>query len=260
MQRESIIRLDRCQIFESQVLQAIIDYIGKEVKLMDHDTLNKLLGDMNKQDLIKLIDAMIQSDGKAEVILLEYCQQKSPPESVSLADENLLNRYWQNAWQIIDDANTYGGCSDEDENEASDELYKMEKLVAVKPTSWDCRRDLLDEIMEQVRYDNSGFTDQLVDLAEHLCKTADERRYLADCLAVDGNTYYKAKAAGIYREVGADDKFLETKMANLAYESDYLDLADYYVEHGDSTKAFKIVWTGFERCDSYLDGIRISVC
>lgn len=62
-------------------------------------------------------------------------------------------------------------------------------------------------------------------------------------------------ASEIYLACGEDGKYLESKKANLNYSRDYLELAGYYEEHGDSKQALQIVQEGFRKVDGRLDEI-----
>lgn len=62
-------------------------------------------------------------------------------------------------------------------------------------------------------------------------------------------------AAKIYLENGEEQKFVESKKANLHYGSDYLELAAYYKKHDDKEAALKIVLEGLDKADGRLDEI-----
>lgn len=222
---------------------------------MDNSTVIQLVGKMEKRELIQLIGHLVQMNSAAEQSLLEYCQKKPSPANKNLVNEKLLIKLWKNALAIIDEANTYGGCDENDEDDAGWELEEITKLVQGNDISWDCRRTILDEMMIQIAYDNSGFTDILVDTAEVFCRTNDEKAYFANHLAKNGSSYYKKYAASIYCDIGDVEKSLIIKKANLEYSEDYLDLARYYDEQGDNNEALKIVREGYEKCTGSLDGI-----
>lgn len=222
---------------------------------MNKTTFKQLVGNMNQKELMEIICQMAQADSIAEQILLDYCQKNATRDNKNLILEKQLKKHWMNAYRIIEEANTYGGCSDSDEEEVYDEIEIIQKIIAENEISWNIRKDILDSMLEQIAYDNSSFTDVLVDIAKEFCHTNDELEYLADFLADKGSHYYKAYAASLYNKIGVDDKFLETKKANLEYGSDYLELADYYKNHGKKELALQTVWDGLDKCNGRLDEI-----
>jgi len=152
--------------------------------------------------------------------------------------------------------NMYGGCSDHEEEDAYDEMSIMEELIDKnKNISWEVRKEVLDELLEQIAEGNSSFTDYMVDVSVKLCSGKEEQIYLADFLTVNGNSYYKDFASNIYRKVGEDQKYLASRKGHLYYGSDYLDLASYYKQHGQSELALNTVLDGLNKADGGLDEI-----
>lgn len=149
----------------------------------------------------------------------------------------------------------YGGGPESDEDDAYAALEDIAKLMEDNEVSWSVRKEILDQMLDFVQSDNSGFTDYLMDIAVIMCKNKQENLYLADFLTEKANSYYRGVAARIYLENGEDQKFIENKKANLQYGSDYLELAAYYEKHHDSEKALKIVLEGLNRTDGRLDEI-----
>ena len=80
--------------------------------------------------------------------------------------------------------------------------------------SWLVRKEVLDELLEQIAEDNSGFTDYMVDLTVKLCYSKEERLYLADFLSMNGSSYYKEFASRIYREIGENQKYLVSSISS----------------------------------------------
>lgn len=129
---------------------------------MDKTTLNQLIGKMNQKELIDLISQMAQTDSKAEQKLLDYCQKNQTSGNKNLIYGKQIKKHWTNAYRIIGDANTYGGCSDSDEEEVYDEIEILQKIIEENEISWKVRKEILDGMLEQIARDNSGFTDMLV--------------------------------------------------------------------------------------------------
>ena len=222
---------------------------------MDNKNLNLLIGKMEKKELLEIIGKMAMVSD-AEEILLNYCKNDQTLSNKKIIYEKQLINHWHIAYGIIDDANSYGGCSYEDEELACDELYEMESIMKEHDISWKIRKEILDEMLEQIIYDNSSFNDILFDIIyDEICQKDNEYLYLADLLSKHNGKYYKKMAASIYLERGNDEKFLEIQKENLEYASDYIKLAKYYQKNKEIDKALKIAWDGLSKCDSRLDEI-----
>lgn len=225
---------------------------------MDKKTVNTLVGKFNQEQLKDLIYYMVSRSEQAQQALLDYCQKKEADmksENHDLIIESQLRQHWRKASEIIEQFDMYGGGPEDDEDEAYDELGIMDTLFQNNKVSWDVRKEILDEMLDFVASDNSGFTDSLMDVALLMCLTKEEKLYLADCLSHNGNSYYRGLAANIYLENGEDQKFLDNKKANLLYSSDYLELADYYKKHGQEEQALQVVLEGLHKTDGRLDEI-----
>ncbi len=236
------------------------DFLMSKVKLwrkdrMDKKTVNKLIGKMDNKTLIKLIGEMAKHNSAAEQALLDFCEKNVTKDNKSLVLHKQIEKHWKNAYWIINSANDYGGCSDSDYEEASDDIDIILRIINENDIAWKIRNEVLDGMLEQIAYDNSGFTDFLVDVALELCQDENETEYLADFLAEKGNSYYKGVATSIYSQLGKNEKYLKNRKSNLEYGSDYIDLANYYKKNGKGMEAMRIAWEGFDKCTGRLDDI-----
>lgn len=223
---------------------------------MDATSLKKLIGNLDKKELIRIIGIIANSSDVAEQKLLDYCQKYAVEENKNIIFEKQLKQHWKKAYTVIQMANMYGGCPDSDEEDAYDEMSIMEELIEKNhDISWTVRKEVLDELLGQIAEDNSGFTDYMVDLTVKLCYSKEERLYLADFLSMNGNSYYKEFASRIYRELGENQKYLVSRKAQLNYGSDYLDLASYYKQNGKPELALQTVLEGLNKADGRLDDI-----
>lgn len=166
-----------------------------------------------------------------------------------------LENYWREARAVIRQFNDYGGGPEEDDEYASDNLWKMDEIVNKNDISWKVRAAILDEMLEEFNIGNSGFDDLLIDVASSFCISEQEKRYLADKLADGNSDYYRNYAADIYQELGDDEQFLKTKLENLTYGSDYVEVAQYYAKAGDREKELEYIWKGLENSSGRLDGL-----
>ena len=124
----------------------------------------------------------------------------------------------------------YGGGPESEEEKAYYELEAMTEMFEEnKEVSWLIKKEILDQMLRYVASDNSGFTDYLMDIALMMCRNKQENIYLADYLMEHASYYYRGIASRLYLENGEEQKFIESKKANLKYGSDYLELASYYL-------------------------------
>ncbi len=225
---------------------------------MDKKTINKLTGKFDEKQLRELIVYIAGTSEAAGELLLNYCREKDEEvktDNHALIIESKIKLHWKKAGEIIEEFDMYGGGPESEEDIAYYELGEMEKLIEESEVSWVVRKEILDQLLELVASDNSGFTDYLMDIAFVMCKTKGENLYLANFLDKNAGSYYKDVAARIYLKNGEDEKFIESKKANLQYESDYLELAAYYKKHKDEKKALEIVLEGLHKTNGRLDGI-----
>ena len=225
---------------------------------MDKKIINRLIGDYDKKQLRELIAYIVSANELSEDLLLDYCQRKESDvktDNHTLIIENKIKQYWKSAARIIEEFDMYGGGPESDEDDAYGMLENMMKLLEDNEVSWIVRKEILDGMLGFVASDNSGFTDYLTDIAVIMCTNRQEKIYLADFLIENANSYYRGLAAKLYLENGEEQKFVESKKANLQYGSDYLELAAYYKKHDEEETALKTVLEGLDKADGRLDEI-----
>lgn len=219
---------------------------------MDKKTVTTLLGDMGKKELLDIIAKLVNYSEQGERWLLKYCKKKGDKSKQSFIVEKQLLSHWRAAEEIIYECNCYGGGPREEGYDELDELYELAKKNV---TSWEVRKEIVDGMMEQFRIGNSGFDDSLVDTALVLCKSKEEKLYLADLLNEYGGHYYKDVAADMYWKLGKEEAFLEIQQNNLCYGSDYIKLADYYKKKKNAEKALSIMETALEQAEGRMDEV-----
>lgn len=221
---------------------------------MDKKMVRDILKGAENKDLIQIISAMSKKSEEAEQVIIDWCK-KNNKDGKKKAIETELRNLWKKAREVISEFNMYGGGFYSDEDEAADAMRKIDEIVSVHDISWEVRVAILDEMMEEFNIGNSGFDDMLIDIASAFCQTDEEKRYLADVLADGTNDYYKGYAANIYKSIGDDEKFLQIKLGNLCYGSDYVQVAKYYLERNDQKKALDQIWQGMKKCEGRLDDL-----
>ena len=220
---------------------------------MNIDTVKKLLANQERTELYSIISKLSNYSEDAEEWLLDYCSKKGKKSDSSLIVEKQIQHYWSVAEDIIDDANMYGGTYNEDD--AYDALDTIDELAKKNKISWECRRDIVDSMLEQFYIGNSGFDDTLIDTCEILCQSKEEKLYLADKISESSSDYYRKYAAGIYLKYGKDETFIELQSKNLEYGSDYIRLADYYKKNKQMDKAISLVEEALKKCNGRLDEV-----
>ncbi len=233
--------------------QDTIQFIMMEKGIcMDKKTVSKLLENAGKEDLIGIISQMSRCGRKAEQCITDWCISNNEKYQKK-AIEMDLERHWEEAREVIQMFNEYGGGPESDEGDACDHLWKMDEIVKSHDISWEKRVVILDEMLEEFFAGNSGFDDILIQVAESFCLKNEEKRYLADALSGGCSGYYRGNAAQIYKSIGDQEQFLKTKLANLQYGSDYVEIARYYAKEGNQKKELEYIWKGLEACTGRLD-------
>lgn len=210
--------------------------------------------DKNK---IKTIERIIRdkSDAQLKGLIVELCEKFSDAYEHILQwgkdtggvaiNDKLALEYWRKAERLIQEFNDYGGGSEYEEDEACAYMASISELV---PTlSWKTRQKIMDGMLAQYYYGNSGFDDPLTDACFELCQERDEWLYLAGKLEAHGSSWDKRLVMNIYRIIGDDDSFLKMRNASLHHGSDYFELVQYYEEKGDKETAFSYAHKGLEK-------------
>lgn len=221
---------------------------------MDIQTASKLLKNTKREDLVKIISKLSEYSNEANECLLSYCRKNCEKEKNIVIQEQ-IQHYWDVAERIIDEANEYGGTSYKKEDEAYDALNEIYELAKKNETPWQFRQRIVDDMMEQFCIGNSGFEDALIDDCMELCRTKEEKLYLADALTKAGNGYYTKVAANLYLKYGEDDTFVKLQSENLRFGSDYIKLAEYYKKQKQPEKAISLVEEALLKADGRMDEI-----
>ena len=218
---------------------------------MDIETAKKLLKETKREELIQMITSMANSSEEAEEWFLDYCRKTGKNKDRSLLVQEQISHYWDIAWDIIDDANTYGGTRRE--SEGYDALYKINELAESCDLPWEFKKSIVDGMMEQFHYHNSGFEDSLIESCRNLCKSKEEILYLANQLSKSASHFYRSDAAELYLECGEEEKFEALQKENLEYAEDYIRLAEYYKSKGMREKAIRLAEEAIDGADGRMD-------
>ncbi|MDO4765373.1 MAG: hypothetical protein Q4A29_04895 [Eubacteriales bacterium] len=223
---------------------------------MDKATIKNLIEKLNHDERMDLIMRMASLSETAQNVLLDFCMQNEKNKKSAnyiLIVEQRLMQYWREAESIIAEFDCYGGGCEGEEEIAYDLLEQMIELIENNTLPWPVRKSLLDDIIDWIYSDNSGFSDYLIDLIFLLCVKKQEKKYMADLLSKARNSYYKDMAANTYLEIGEDEKFLQIREENLEYASDFVQLAKYYQRKKDEKKVLEIAQNGLKKCQYAKD-------
>lgn len=219
---------------------------------MEKKKVSELLKNADREAFIDIIAKMSEHGPESEKVIKDWHKRNSEKyHKKAVAGE--LEECWEEARAVISEFNEYGGGPESDEEEACDHLWRMDELVKEHDIDWEDRVEILDEMLEEFYEGNSGFDDILIDVASSFCKSEQEQRYLADKLANGYSDYYRNYAAHIYKNLGDEEQFLQTKLANLRYGSDYIEVAKYYAKAKDRAKELEYIWKGLQNCSGRLD-------
>lgn len=217
---------------------------------MEDKALMEMVKKLEKGELVQLIEFMIKLSDSARQALMDFCKKNSGAEKEQDAETQLKQR-WRKAQPVIEMFNTCGGGPKSDEDDVRDELEMIKTLLGRHEIPWTVRKEILDEVLEEVASDNSGLTDVLVDVASRMCRTKEEKIYLADFLADYGNSFYKNYASEIYAENSRQDAS-EAVTEALVSSSDYIALANKYKKQGEQELALKIIQEGLDKAEGRL--------
>ena len=158
--------------------------------------------------------------------------------------------YWRKAEKIIDEFNRYGGGDEDDEEQAYEYIRSISELIP--SLSWVTRKKIMDGLLVQYHYGNSGFDDPLTDACFELCRECDEWLYLANNLISCDRRWNKKLVMDIYRIIGDDESFLDLRIKSLEYGADYFELIHHYHDKGDEGTALSWAHKGLEKGDGHI--------
>ncbi|MDD4439826.1 MAG: hypothetical protein PHS04_17600 [Tissierellia bacterium] len=115
--------------------------------------------------------------------------------------------------------------------------------------SWDIRKRVLQDIVDNDGYDYYGCIDPMTDLLEVLCNTGEEYLDKADIMMKNSSREYQKQAAKIYYEYGHDEEYVLYLKRNIAKSADvYLELIEYYDSHNNTDEAIKVANEALDKC------------
>ena len=213
---------------------------------MDKATVMKYTKGKTTAELADLIVYILKSNPDSYGDFLKWCNKHGSEEVKDVAKDALIIELWGQIEETIDRANEYGGCDEDEEYEACEVLSDIEKMAQNGDISWTSRKQLIDEMMTQVHYDNSGFNDNLFDTCRAMCYEENDWLYLIEKLRERGSSWNNELIMGIYaNELNDEQSYLDMRLANLNTGYDYFKLVKYYFdEKNDITTSIKYAEIG----------------
>ena len=221
-------------------------------------------------EMILLLDAIIESDTKEvqkkyfkkytsegyylkkkldrEMHLIEDLK-KMKEEKQNIGNEvSILNSSWKQIQELIKWLSYERYIDDQVE---IDEIWEicaaLVRHLKDNSESWNIRKQVLHDIVDNDGYDYYSCCDPMTDLLEVLCNTEEEYLEKANVMMKSRDREYQKQAAKIYYEYGHDEEYVLYLKSNLEKTADvYLELIEYYDSHNDTDEAIKV---GYEALD-----------
>ena len=212
---------------------------------------------------LKTIKALIREKSKPQLcdLIIDLC--KRFPDSFEHVlmwgksangvniNEELALEYWRKAEAIVDEFNAYGGGPEDEEDEAYEYIEKVCELIP--KLSWETRQKIMDGMLAQYHYGNSGFGDTLTDACFDMCTKREEWLHLAEKLNGYSGNWDKKLVMDIYNIIGDEENFLDLRKKNLNYGSDYFELVGFYTKKGDIETALLYAHEGLVKGEGRVD-------
>jgi len=219
-------------------------------------SLEKLLETASDESLRQVVKDLAQESPHLErlCVTLLLTHNKTCDENSIRAANNQAWALWFDAEDTLKELANYGG-PDEDYEEVGEVLEQLAQVVSDGRASADCRQEIQSLALKYLASDDAS-VDQLYDVVKACCHTDEEFRQLAQTFeATDrgwsfGFCTYKSQAMQIYRQIGDHDRYLALRLDHLNNDSDYLELARFYAEHGEIDKAVLTAEEGLAKVEA----------
>lgn len=213
---------------------------------------------ISQPDLLELARQLISSSEENTEAAFLFLEQKGylAGKKSGKAYEKRYRQILSRLIDLIDDFNTYGGGSEEDEEEVYEQFDTLTELFQGGKISKSNLTECVDLLMKQYLCNNSGLEDTIMDwLYENVEKEADWKR-IVDHLASSDRAYHEHLIMQIQRDMLNDDEAYEKMRAsNLKYGRDYYEYALFLNKKGQKEKALHIVKEGIEKGEGRMDNL-----
>ena len=174
----------------------------------------------------------------------------------SRSDGENIMALWSELVPDLAELDDYGGGDYALEDRVAELLYQMKKKLDVKKVTPEYRRDILNRVLPFIESGNAGLDDLLYDVAYAACYENSDLRRLAEAFEAMQGDWQVTNARRIYRRIGDRQKYLELRIDDLVYGSDYHDLATFYWESGEKEKALNVAEKGLRKGKGRMKELR----
>ena len=175
---------------------------------MNIKTAQRVLGNLDKEELIEIVSRITSHNKKADGILLELLAQKNFVDGADVVAQKQARHYWETARKIINKANKKGGTNLQRLDKVRDALNKLADLTSNYEFSWKIKRPVVNEMLtlyfKGERDRRRFYRSELFDACEGLCRTKEEILFFAERLGQSSNSDDKKRASEIYLEYGEE--------------------------------------------------------
>lgn len=216
------------------------EYKKDEKKKKRGAGLKEKLAFLTKQELIELITPLVEMDRDVKINLLNILADKGKDTSADKYYE-----YWDEASDLLENFQSYGGGSYSDEDTIYYNLEKISNLFKEGKLSSEIKEEFLDGVLDYYLGGNTGLNDLLIDTAFQLPRSKRDWLHIIERLRDKNGSWERHLIMKIYREhLGDNENYLKERMKELNYGLDYYDLVKFYQENGDKEKAVETAKEG----------------
>jgi hypothetical protein len=222
------------------------------------DPLVELLEATKPELLIKLITelALYRPDVRRECF--DYLKKHITLTTAqkSRSEGEIILALWGELYSDLEDLDERGGGDDDTEDDVTERMLEIQKILEESEIDEEARRELLDEVLPFIESGNAGMDDLLYELAYATCCSDEDWRNLALELEALNRDWPTDHARRIYRKLGDREKYLELQLKKLKYGADYHDLVTFYWDEGSRKEALLVAEEGMKRAEGRLDQLR----
>ncbi|MDH5684716.1 MAG: SWIM zinc finger family protein [candidate division WOR-3 bacterium] len=208
--------------------------IKEQVKWQDR------LAELKKDELIKLLAPLVESDHDLKVMVLNKLGDKGKDTALDKYYE-----YWTKADELLGDFQRYGGGSDADEDTIYGNLEEIAKLFHRNKLPQAKKKEFIDNILDCYLGGNTRFDDFLIEIVFSVSRSKEDWLQIIERLKKDDDRYNRDLVMTIYRDYLNDkESYLFERKKELKYGLDYYELAKFYEVNGDKRKALAVAQEG----------------
>jgi len=207
-----------------------------------------------RPDIYEMLDTLTLQDKKdlKDYLETQIKEQEQQPE------QSYLEEQWDEIHRLIRSLDYEPYIDDQFElSMIWDICEEMIQSGSLKNESWDVRKRILTDIIENAYYEEYSVYDPIYDLFQALSFTTEEKIWCADTIYEVGPAFIYAEAARIYKDNGKPEKYYAYLESILAKDSEpYKELVDYYKD-SDADKAKGIAELAMKKCTNDLTDIAV---